>query len=206
MELNVRTVDGALPGGLIQVSDEAFAKEFNEGLVHQVVTAYFAAARSGSHTQKNRSAVRGGSGKPWRQKGTGRARAGTIRSPLWRGGGVTFAAAPRDYTQKVNKKMYRGAMKCILSEIIRQNRMIVVDEFKVDTPKTKDVSARLQAMNLNDVLIVAEDPDDNLYLATRNLPNVDVRSIEKVDPVSLISFEKLMVTTGAIKRLEERLA
>jgi large subunit ribosomal protein L4 len=206
MELNVKSVDGVTPEGLIQVSDGAFAKEFNEGLVHQVVTAYFAAARSGTQAQKNRSAVRGGSSKPWRQKGTGRARVGTIRSPLWRGGGVTFAAAPRDYTQKVNKKMYRGAMRCILSEIIRQDRLIVVDEFKVDIPKTKNVLARLQAMNLSDVLIVAEDPDDNLYLATRNLPNVDVRPIEKVDPVSLISFEKLVITTGAIKRLEERLA
>ena len=156
--------------GTVEVADATFGKEFNEALVHQVVTAYLAGGRQGTRAQKNRSDVRGGGKKPWRQKGTGRARAGTIRSPLWRSGGVTFAARPQDYTQKVNRKMYRAAMRSILSELVRQERLVAIEEFSVEAPKTKQVAAKLKELNLEKVLIVTEEVDETLYLAARNLP------------------------------------
>ncbi len=188
------------------MSEVAFGKDFNEPLVHQVVVAYMAAGRQGSKAQKTRSEVSGGGKKPWRQKGTGRARAGTIRSPIWRGGGVTFAAKPRDYEQKVNRKMYRGALQCIFSELVRQERLVVVDDFKVETPKTKALLEKLKALDLTNVLIVADEVDENLFLSARNLPHVDVRDAAGIDPVSLIAFEKVLVTVPALKKLEEALA
>ena len=193
-------------GGSVSVSEVAFGKDFNEPLVHQVVTAYLAGGRQGSKAQKTRSQVSGGGKKPWRQKGTGRARAGTIRSPIWRGGGVTFAATPRDHSQKVNRKMYRGALRCILSELVRQDRLVVVDEFAIGEPKTKALAAKLKELDLSNVLIVAEQVDENLFLSSRNLPRVDVRDADGVDPVSLIAFEKVLVTVPALKKLEEALA
>lgn len=193
-------------GGTVTVSEVAFGKDFNEPLVHQVVTAFLAGARQGSKAQKNRSDVSGGGRKPWRQKGTGRARAGTIRSPIWRGGGKTFAAVPRDHSQKVNRKMYRGALQCIMSELVRQERLVVVDEFTVTEPKTKAVAAKLKELDLTNVLIVTDSVDESLYLGSRNLPKVDVRDADGVDPVSLIAFEKVLVTVPALKKLEEALA
>ena len=193
-------------GGTVTVSEVAFGKDFNEPLVHQVVTAFLAGARQGSKAQKNRAAVSGGGRKPWRQKGTGRARAGTIRSPLWRGGGKTFAAEPRDFSQKVNRKMYRGALRCIFSELVRQERLVVVDEFNIDSPKTKQVASKLKDLELSSVLIVTSEVDENLYLAARNLPKVDIRDASGVDPLSLIAFEKVLVTVPALKQLEEALA
>ncbi|GAA5112177.1 50S ribosomal protein L4 [Alloalcanivorax gelatiniphagus] len=193
-------------GGTVTVSEVAFGKDFNEPLVHQVVTAFLAGARQGSKAQKNRAAVAGGGRKPWRQKGTGRARAGTIRSPLWRGGGKTFAAEPRDFSQKVNRKMYRGALRCILSELVRQERLVVVDEFAIEAPRTKEVATKLKDLALSSVLIVTSEVDENLYLAARNLPKVDIRDAKGVDPVSLIAFEKVLITVPALKQLEEALA
>lgn len=193
-------------GGTVTVSEVAFGKDFNEPLVHQVVTAFLAGARQGTKAQKNRSDVSGGGRKPWRQKGTGRARAGTIRSPIWRGGGKTFAAVNRDHSQKVNRKMYRGALQCIMSELVRQDRLVVVDEFTVGEPKTKAVAAKLKELDLTNVLIVTDSVDENLYLGSRNLPKVDVRDADGVDPVSLIAFEKVLVTVPALKKLEEALA
>lgn len=193
-------------GGTVDVSEVAFGKEFNEPLVHQVVTAYLAGARQGSKAQKNRSEVSGGGKKPWRQKGTGRARAGTIRSPIWRSGGVTFAASPSDHSQKVNRKMYRGAMRCILSELVRQERLVVVEELKVDKPKTKDLLAKLKELNAEKALIVSEGIDENLYLSARNLPHVDVSDVQAADPVSLVAHEKVIMTVGALKKFEEMLA
>lgn len=205
MELSIQTANGSTAGALT-VADHVFGRNFSEALVHQVVVAYMAAARAGTKAQKTRAEVRGGGQKPWRQKGTGRARAGTTRSPLWRGGGVTFAAVPRDYSQKVNKKMVRGAMASILSELVRQGRLIVVDGFGVEQPKTKDLLAKLKVLGLDHVLIVAEEYEDNLCLAARNLPHVDVTRAASVDPVSLVNYEKVLVTVGAVKQLEERLA
>jgi len=200
MNLNIAS------GGTVTVSEVAFAKEFNEPLVHQVVTAYLAGARQGSKAQKTRSEVSGGGKKPWRQKGTGRARAGTIRSPIWRSGGVSFAAKPRDYDQKVNRKMYRGAMRCILSELVRQDRLVVVDAFELDAPKTKLMAARLKELNAEGALVVAGEVSENVYLAARNLPKVDVCDVQAVDPVSLIAHDKVVVTVDALKKLEELLA
>ena len=192
--------------GTVEVSDATFGKEFNEALVHQVVTAYLAGGRQGTRAQKNRSDVRGGGKKPWRQKGTGRARAGTIRSPLWRSGGVTFAARPQDYTQKVNRKMYRAAMRSILSELVRQERLVAIEEFSVEAPKTKQVAAKLKELNLEKVLIVTEEVDETLYLAARNLPHVDVVDVAAADPVSLVAFDKVLVTVSALRKFEEKLA
>jgi large subunit ribosomal protein L4 len=163
-------------------------------------------ARQGSRAQKTRAEVSGGGRKPWRQKGTGRARAGSIRSPLWRGGGKVFAARPQDHSQKVNRRMYRGAMRCILSELIRQGRLVVCESFALELPRTKGLLARLKELDLRDVLIVAEEIDQNLYLASRNLKDVDVADVSALDPVSLISHEKVLVTVGALKKLEEALA
>lgn len=204
MELNITTPAGAK--GTVSVSDVAFAREFNQDLVHQAVVAYMAAARQGTKAQKTRSEVSGGGAKPWRQKGTGRARAGTTRGPLWRTGGVTFAAKPRSFDQKLNKKMYRAAMQCIMSELARQERLIVVDSFDLEVPKTKALVGQLAKYNLSDVLIVTEEVNTNLYLAARNLHKVDVRDAQGVDPVSLIRFDKVVVTVPALKKLEEMLA
>src|SRR5690554_2671903 len=201
MELTLKDAKGAL-----EVSEATFGREFNEALIHQVVVAYAAGARQGTKAQKTRSEVSGGGKKPWRQKGTGRARAGTIRSPIWRSGGTTFAAKPRNHEQKVNKKMYRGAMKSILSELVRQDRLIVVEKFGVETPKTKALVAQLKAMDLNDVLIVTKEVDENLFLAARNLHKVDVRDVQGLDPVSLIAFEKVLMTADAVKQIEEVLS
>ncbi len=196
----------AADGGSVEVSDATFAREFNEALVHQVVVAQMAGARQGSRAQKNRSDARGGGRKPWRQKGTGRARAGTIRSPIWRSGGVTFAARPQDHSVKVNRKMYRGALRCIVSELIRQDRLIAIDSFSVQAPKTKALLEQLKSLDLASVLIITEEVDQNLYLASRNVNGVGVRDIEGLDPVSLISHDKVLVTVSALKKLEEALA
>ncbi|OUS30966.1 50S ribosomal protein L4 ['Osedax' symbiont bacterium Rs2_46_30_T18] len=192
--------------GSVEVSDATFGKDFNEPLVHQVVTAYLAGARQGTKAQKTRSDVSGGGAKPFRQKGTGRARAGTIRSPLWRSGGTTFAARPRDYSQKVNKKMYRAAMRCILSELVRQERLVVVEEFSVDAPKTKQFIAKMDEYSLQNALLITEDVEINLYLAARNVPHVDVRDAAGIDPVSLVGFDKVLVTVAALKKIEEVLS
>ena len=200
MELKTNT------GAAVAVSDATFAREFNESLVHQIVTAYLAGGRQGTKAQKTRSEVAGGGKKPWRQKGTGRARAGTASSPIWRSGGVTFAAKSRNYEQKVNKKMYRAAMQSILSELVRQERLVVADDFKVDTHKTKDFVKKLNALELNNVLIVSDDVDEKLYLASRNVPHVGVTEASSVDPVSLIAFDKILVTVQALKKLEEAYA
>jgi len=192
--------------GVVNVSDKVFAAKFNEPLIHQAVTTYLTGGRLGSKAQKTRSQVSGGGKKPWRQKGTGRARAGTSRSPLWRGGGITFAAKPRDYTQKLNKKMYRGAVCSIISELIRQERLIIVEQFSISAPKTRELLAQLKTLNLQDVLIVTDKNDNNLYLAARNLYRVTVCEASVVDPVSLVGAEKLLVTVPALKQLEERFA
>ncbi|BDR14723.1 50S ribosomal protein L4 [Vibrio mytili] len=200
MELMVKGADA------LTVSETTFGREFNEALVHQVVVAFAAGARQGTRAQKTRSEVSGGGAKPWRQKGTGRARAGTIRSPIWRSGGVTFAAKPQDHSQKVNKKMYRGAMKSILSELVRQERLIVVDNFSVEAPKTKELVAKLKELELTDALIVTSEVDENLFLAARNLYKVDARDVAGIDPVSLIAFDKVVMTAEAVKQVEEMLA
>jgi large subunit ribosomal protein L4 len=199
--VNLKTVSGAA----IELSDVAFGREFNEALVHQVVTAYLAGGRQGSKAQKSRGEVSGGGKKPFKQKGTGRARAGSIRSPIWRGGGKTFAARPQDWSQKVNRKMYRGAMQCILAELIRQDRLVLVEELNVSSPKTKDLLAQLTSLNATKALIVTDSVDENLYLAARNLPHVDVIDTTAVDPVSLIAFEKVIMSVNAAKKLEVEL-
>jgi large subunit ribosomal protein L4 len=196
----------AANGVTVEVSDSVFGVDYNEPLVHQVVTAYLAGARAGTKAQKSRSAVRGGGSKPYRQKGTGRARAGTSRSPLWRTGGKTFAAQPRSYAQKVNRKMYRGAVRSILSELYRQGRVHVLDALTLDGPKTKALKAKLDELSLDEALIIVDEQDDNLWLAARNLPAVDVATAVSVDPVSLIGFGHLLVTTAALQRLEARFA
>ncbi len=201
MELVLKDAQSAL-----EVSETTFGRDFNEALIHQVVVAYAAGARQGTRAQKNRSDVAGGGKKPWRQKGTGRARAGTASSPIWRSGGVTFAARPQDHSQKVNKKMYRGAIRSILSELVRQDRLIVVEKFGLEAPKTKELVAKLKELELSDVLIVTEEVDENLFLAARNLYKVDVRDAAGIDPVSLIGFDKVLVTAAAVKQIEEMLA
>ncbi|WP_295407533.1 50S ribosomal protein L4 [uncultured Thiocystis sp.] len=203
MELAIRNHTGTAS---VQVSDTVFGVEYKPGLVHQVVTAYMAAARSGTKAQKTRAEVSGGGAKPWRQKGTGRARAGSSRSPIWRSGGVTFAAKPRDYTQKVNRKMYRGAVRSILSELVRTERLIIVPELSLPAPKTKELVALLKTFELRDVLILTDGLDEALYLAARNLYGVIVMSAQEVDPVSLVAFDTLLATEAAVKKLEERLA
>ncbi len=199
MQLNVNGAQA------IEVCERTFGGEFNETLVHQAVVAYMAGGRQGTRAQKTRSEVSGGGKKPWRQKGTGRARAGTIRSPIWRSGGVTFAAKPQDHSQKLNKKMYRAALRSILAELVRSERLIVVEDFTVEAPKTKDLLAKLSGMGLTDVLIVSDAVDQNLYLAARNLPHVDVRDVQGSDPVSLIAYDKVLVTVSAVKKFEELL-
>ncbi len=199
MDLNVIGADA------LKVSDVTFGVEFNEALVHQAVVSFLAGARQGTKAQKTRSDVSGGGAKPFRQKGTGRARAGTIRSPLWRGGGATFAARPQNHSQKLNKKMYRGAMRSILSELVRQERIIVVADFTAETPKTKTMVAKLAELNVSNVLIVSDSVDENVYLSARNIPHVDVRDVQAIDPVSLVAHEKVVMTVAAIKKFEEML-
>ena len=190
----------------IAVSDAVFGLEFKESLVHQLVTAYMAAGRAGTKAQKNRSAVSGGGAKPWRQKGTGRARAGTIRSPIWRSGGVTFAAQPRDYTQKVNRKMYRSGIRSILSELARQDRLVVVEDITVDAPKTKQLLGKLADLGVSKTLIVTETGDEKLYLSARNIPHVEVSDVAGLNPVNLLRYEHVVVTVGAIRAIEEWLS
>ena len=199
-------LDLAVNGGSVELAESAFAREYNEALVHQVVVAFMAAGRQGSRAQKNRSAVSGGGKKPWRQKGTGRARAGTTRSPIWRSGGVTFAARPQDHSSKVNRKMYRGALRCIVSELIRQQRLVAVESFAVEAPKTKELIAQLKDLEISNGLIITDEVDENLFLAARNVKAVDVRDVEGIDPVSLISYDKVLITVPALKKLEEVLA
>lgn len=199
--MNLKTVSGAA----VELSDVAFGREFNEALVHQVVVAYLAGGRQGSKAQKTRAEVSGGGKKPFRQKGTGRARAGSIRSPIWRGGGKTFAARPQDWTQKVNRKMYRGAMQCILAELVRQERLVLVEELTVSAPKTRELAAKLGELNASRALIVTDSLDENLYLAARNLPHVDVIDTSAVDPVSLIAYEKVIMSVEAAKKLNAAL-
>ena len=187
----------------ISISNEVFSKEFNESLVHQAVVSFMAGARQGSAKQKNRSEVRGGGKKPYRQKGTGRARAGTIRSPLWRGGGVTFAARPRDFSKKINKKMYRAAIKSIFSELVRQNRLVAIEKPVLKKPKTKEIANFLKEFALSKVLIIIDELDMNLYLSARNIPNVDVITVKEINPVNLIKSHKVAVTSEALKQIEE---
>ena len=190
-------------GNAIKVSEATFGRDFSEALVHQVVTAYLAGARAGTKAQKTRSDVRGGGRKPWKQKGTGRARAGTIRSPLWRGGGQTFAARPQDHSQKVNRKMYRGALQAILSELVRQDRLVVLDKFDLSAPKTSEFLAKLDGLEFEKGLIVTGEVDGNLFLATRNVPNVFVLDVAGLDPVSLVAADKVIMTVDAVKKIEE---
>lgn len=204
MQLSVMDSSGNSAGD-VEVVDAAFGAQFNEALVHQVVTAFMAGARSGTKAQKTRSEVRGGGRKPWRQKGTGNARAGTSRGPIWRSGGVTFAAKPRDHSQKVNRKMYRGAMRCVVSQLVREERLMVVDSFEAESLKTRELAARLRTMGLGDVLIVVEEAGINLLLASRNLHWVTVVEGRDLNPVTLMAFEKVIITRDALKGLEERL-
>jgi len=200
MELVVKDAQNVL-----SVSEIIFGRDFNEALIHQVVIAYSASTRQGTRAQKSRAEVSGSGRKPWRQKGTGRARAGSFRSPIWRSGGVTFAAKPQEYSQKVNKKMYRGALKSIFSELIRQKRLIVFEKFSLDLPKTKLLVQKLQDIDLKNVLIITHNIDNNLFLASRNLHSVDVKDVRSIDPVSLIAFEHVIVTVEAVKKIEETL-
>jgi large subunit ribosomal protein L4 len=204
MELNITTPTGA--NGAIGLADSTFGREYNQDLVHQVVVAYQAAARQGTKAQKNRAAVAGGGKKPWAQKGSGRARAGTASSPIWRSGGVTFAAQPRNFEQKVNKKMYRAAMQCIVSELARQDRFVVLEDIQLAAPKTKDLVKLLAQYDITDALIVTEELSENLYLASRNLHKIDVIDADAIDPVSLVGFDKVIVTVAALKKIEEMLS
>jgi len=204
MELSI-TAPGNASAGTVQVSDVTFAREFNEDLVHQAVVAFMSGARQGSRKQKTRSEVSGGGRKPFKQKGSGRARAGSIRSPLWRSGGVTFAAVPQDHSQKLNRKMYRAAMRSILSELARQDRLVVVESIALAEPKTKLLVEQLAGYQLERALIVADEVDRNLYLASRNIPHVEVRDVAGVDPVSLVGCEKVLVTVAALRKFEEML-
>ncbi len=200
-------------GGSLEVPDGAFAARYNEALIHQVVTAYMAGGRAGTKAQKTRAEVRGGGRKPFNQKGSGRARAGTIRGPIWVGGGRAFAARPRDHAQKVNRKMYQAAMRSVLSELVRQDRLVVVDEIRVDRPKTRDLVALLRGLDLKRVLILVPAAghdvpavDANLRLAARNLPGVEVLEVNELNPVSVLRFDKVLATSAAIKAVAERLS
>lgn len=192
--------------GAVEVAEAAFGAEFNESLVHQVVTAFLAGARAGTKAQKTRSDVRGGGAKPHAQKGTGRARAGTIRSPIWVGGGRAFAARPRNHGQKVNKKMYRAAMRSVFSELVRQDRLVVTESIKMEAPKTKELASMLKKLELDNVLIVNEAFDEKVFLSARNLPNVGICDAGSIDPVVLMRFEKVLITLPALKLIEERLS
>ncbi|MBL4585393.1 MAG: 50S ribosomal protein L4 [Pseudomonadales bacterium] len=194
------------PSGPIDVSSEVFGRDYNEALVHQVVTGYLAGGRQGTKQQKTRSDVRGGGAKPWRQKGTGRARAGTSRSVLWRSGGVTFAARPRDFGQKINRKMYRAAMQVILSELVRQGRLTLVDSFEIAEPKTKLLAAKMSEMGVSNALLISDELSMNLFLASRNIPNITAIDTEAVDPASLVRHKTVIATVAAVKKLEESFA
>ena len=187
----------------INISENAFSKDFNEALVHQAVVSFLAGSRQGSSKQKTRSEVRGGGKKPYRQKGTGRARAGTIRSPLWRGGGIAFAATPRDYSKKINKKMYRAAIRSIFSELLRQGRLVAIEKPVFEKPKTKDIANFLKEFSLSKVLIITDELDVNLYLSARNIPNVDIITVREINPVNLLKAQKVAVTADAFKKIEE---
>ena len=199
--MNLKLISG---GTELAVSDATFGQDYNETLVHQVVVAYRNAGRAGTKRQKSRAEVRGGGKKPWAQKGTGQARAGSSRSPIWRGGGVTFAARPRDFSQKVNRKMYRGAIVSMLSELVRQNRLVVTDEIALEAPKTKLLASKLAGWSLSKVLIIVEALDEKLFLAARNLPHVDLIEVSQINPLSLVEHERVLMTVGAVKLLEER--
>ena len=203
MNLNISDPGVGLTKEAVNLSEVTFGREYNEALIHQVVVAYMASSRQGTKALKTRSEVRGGGAKPYRQKGTGRARAGTIRSPIWRGGGQTFAAKPRNYYQKVNRKMYRGAMRSILSELVRQDRVVVTNEFSIEVPKTKQVQNLLRDLALEDVLVVVEEVDKNLYLGSRNLKSVEVVDVQGINPVTLIRCKKVLFTVGALRKVEE---
>jgi large subunit ribosomal protein L4 len=205
MDLKLTTATGKASTKKVEVSEQTFGREFNEALVHQVVTAYLAGGRSGTRGTKSRSAVRGGGAKPWRQKGTGRARAGTSRSPIWRSGGHTFALSNQDHSQKVNKKMYRNAMCSILSELVRQDRLTIVDNFKVDGPKTKALVEKLNAIKFESGIIVTDEANDDLYLSARNLHHVDVIEANEVNPVSLVGSTNVIMTVAAVQKIEEML-
>lgn len=205
MDLKLTTATGKASTKKVEVSEQTFGREFNEALVHQVVTAYLAGGRSGTRGTKSRSAVRGGGAKPWRQKGTGRARAGTSRSPIWRSGGHTFAISNQDHSQKVNKKMYRNAMCSILSELVRQDRLTIVDNFKVDGPKTKALIEKLNAIKFESGIIVTDEANDDLYLSARNLHHVDVIEANEVNPVSLVGSTNVIMTVAAVQKIEEML-
>lgn len=197
------TVQG---GGALEVSEQNFAAPFNESLVHQVLTAYRAGSRAGAKAQKTRAEVRGGGSKPWKQKGTGQARAGTTRGPIWVGGGRAFAAKPRDFAQKVNRKMYRAALRGVLSQLLREERLLVIEGFDLGQPKTRDLVSRLKGLDLDHVLILVERYDEKLCLAARNVPWVDVLAVNEVNPVSLVRFDKVLATAAAVRSLEERLS
>ncbi len=201
MELSVTKMGGGKHS--IDVSETAFGREFNEALVHQVVVAHLAGARQGTKRQKSRSEVSGGGAKPWAQKGTGRARAGTSRSPIWRSGGITFAARPRKFDQKVNKKMYSVALRSIFSELVRQDRIMIVEEFKLESPKTRELVSKLKDFDLSNVLILTQDMDESLYLASRNVPNVQVSDVSGINPVKLLKCDKILATVDAIRKIEE---
>ena len=201
MKLDLLNIDNKKTD--VQISDTTFGKEFNETLVHQAVVTYLAGSRQGSHKQKTRSEVRGGGKKPYRQKGTGRARAGTIRSPIWRGGGVTFAATPRDYSKKINKKMYRAAIRSIFSELLRQGRLVAIEQPVLEKPKTKEIANFLKEFSLSKVLIITDELDVNLYLSARNIPNVDIITVREINPVNLLKAQKVAVTADAFKKIEE---
>ena len=202
--MRVEVVSGAGSAGSVDLADATFAVDYNEALVHQVVSAYMAGSRRGNKSRKSRAEVRGGGAKPWRQKGLGRARAGSIRSPIWRGGGAAFAAKPRNFAQKVNRKMYRGAMRSIVSELIRRERLLVVSDFTLENPKTKEMVARLAQMGLRNVLIVTAGRDETLNRAARNLYGVAVQCFSEVNPVSLLSFDNVVMTAEATKQIERR--
>jgi large subunit ribosomal protein L4 len=187
----------------INISESAFSKDFNEALVHQAVVSFLAGSRQGTSKQKTRSEVRGGGKKPYRQKGTGRARAGTIRSPLWRGGGIAFAASPRDYSKKINKKMYRAAIRAIFSELLRQGRLVAIEKPVLEKPKTKEIANFLKEFSLSKVLIITDELDVNLYLSARNIPNLDIITVREINPVNLLKAQKVAVTADAFKKIEE---
>ncbi|MGH8658168.1 MAG: 50S ribosomal protein L4 [Gammaproteobacteria bacterium] len=206
MELGVHSNESGETVGSLNVPDTLFAARYNEPLIHQVVNAYLAGARAGTKANKSRSQVRGGGSKPWRQKGMGRARAGSSRSPLWRGGGVTFAAVPRNYAQKVNKKMYRGAMRSLFSELLRQGRLRVLDGLVLEAPKTKMLRSKLTRLGVEGALILTEQVSENLYLAARNLPKVFLRDVTAIDPVALLSSDTVLITQDAVAKLEAQLS
>ena len=204
MELKIAALDGDSSSS-VEVSEDIFQKEFNEALIHQVVVAHLAGARRGTRAHKSRSDVRGGGAKPWRQKGTGRARSGTIRSPIWRGGGKTFASTPVDHSQKVNRRMRRSALRSIFSELVRQDRLVIIDGLQMETPKTKELLTKLNSLGLDNALIVSAEYDEKIYLSSRNVHKIETRDVSKIDPVSLIAHEKVLMTVDALKKIEELL-